>query len=265
MSNRSEVSGIADASRPNAGRMYDYFLGGNHNFEVDRHAAEQVTEIAPEVPRFLRVIRWFLGESIRRLCDEGYTKFIDFASGLPTMDHIHQVAPEGTKVLYSDIDAVTVTYAREIIGDNPNVRYMECDAGSPEDILHSETAKELFGDDRDLAIGFNGIAWFLPEERVSHALQTLYDWSGENAKLYICEGDLNNVNEEMEKIIKIYEDIGEPFYFRQKEKFYEVIGSWNVADPGLLPLQEWLGVEEMMEERIQGSLGAIGAILEKEQ
>ena len=33
---------IVDASKPSAGRMYDYYLGGNHNFEVDRQAADQV-------------------------------------------------------------------------------------------------------------------------------------------------------------------------------------------------------------------------------
>ncbi len=33
---------IVDASKPSAGRMYDYWLGGNHNFEVDRQAADQV-------------------------------------------------------------------------------------------------------------------------------------------------------------------------------------------------------------------------------
>ena len=30
---------VVDASRPNAGRIYDYILGGSHNFEVDRQAA----------------------------------------------------------------------------------------------------------------------------------------------------------------------------------------------------------------------------------
>ena len=31
---------MSDASVPNAGRIYDYLLGGHHNFEVDRLAAE---------------------------------------------------------------------------------------------------------------------------------------------------------------------------------------------------------------------------------
>lgn len=30
-----------DTTKPNAARIYDYYLGGNHNVEVDRQAAEQ--------------------------------------------------------------------------------------------------------------------------------------------------------------------------------------------------------------------------------
>ena len=102
-----EISGIADASQPSAARIYDYLLGGSHNFEIDREVAQQVLEISPFMPKMFRQIRWFLGEATRRLCEKGFRKFLDFASGLPTMDHIHEIAPEGTKIIYSDIDEVT--------------------------------------------------------------------------------------------------------------------------------------------------------------
>ena len=72
MSTRDDISGIADASRPNAGRMYDYFLGGTHNFEIDRLAAKEVLRYAPHMPNFLMLIRWFLGEATRRLCKDGF-------------------------------------------------------------------------------------------------------------------------------------------------------------------------------------------------
>ena len=48
---------IVDASKPSPGRMYDYYLGGNHNFEVDRQAAEQVLKIMPFVPKASRLQR----------------------------------------------------------------------------------------------------------------------------------------------------------------------------------------------------------------
>ncbi len=42
MSEPSWTSGEIPQDRPNPARMYDYSLGGYHNFAVDRRAAEQV-------------------------------------------------------------------------------------------------------------------------------------------------------------------------------------------------------------------------------
>ena len=124
-----EYASIADSSKPNTGRMYDFMLGGNHNFDVDRQATPQVLKQAPFLPKVHRLIRWFLGEAVRRLAADRYTQFIDFASGLPTIDHIHQITPAGTKVICSDIDPVTVAYGQEILKDNPNARYVACNVG----------------------------------------------------------------------------------------------------------------------------------------
>ena len=38
-----------DIERPSAARIYDYYLGGSHNFAVDRQAAEQVVQAIPNV------------------------------------------------------------------------------------------------------------------------------------------------------------------------------------------------------------------------
>ena len=36
-----------DLSRPNAGRVYDYLLGGKHNFPADREFGEQIKQVLP--------------------------------------------------------------------------------------------------------------------------------------------------------------------------------------------------------------------------
>ena len=38
-----------DVTTPNVARMYDYYLGGNDNYEVDRKAAEAVRQLRPNV------------------------------------------------------------------------------------------------------------------------------------------------------------------------------------------------------------------------
>ncbi len=258
-------SSIADASKPNAGRIYDFFLGGNHNFEVDRQAAQGILKIMPFGPKVLRTIRWFLGEAVHRLVDEGFRYFLDFASGLPTVDHIHQIAPKGTKIIYSDIDPVTVAYGQEIIKDNSDVRFVHCNAGKAEELLNSSIVSELFGKTRKIVIGFNGIAWFLPDEQVSHSLKVLYDWAEKGSKLFISDIEFHGKNEANEKMNKIYTSMGQPFYYRFPEKFKELLGSWKILDPGIQPLDEWISMKhEVFEETLKTLGGAmVGAILQK--
>ena len=81
---------IVDASKPSAGRIYDYLLGGNHNFEVDRQAGDQVLKLLPFSSKYVRLQRWALQDIAVELSEKrGYDVIIDFASGLPTNDHIH--------------------------------------------------------------------------------------------------------------------------------------------------------------------------------
>jgi len=265
---KDDLSSIVDATKPNAGRIYDYFLGGNHNFEIDRQVADQILKHAPHMPNYLMLIRWFLGEAVMRLCKEGFNKFLDFASGLPTMENIHQVAPEGTKVIYSDIDPVTVAYAQEIIENNPNIRCLQCNAGKPEDLLNSGVVEELFGNDRKVAIGVNGVLYFMTDEDVAHSLKTLYEWAEEGSKLFLCDTDVNisTATEDGQKIIEIYEKTGTPLYLRSLDKTLELIKPWTIDEPGVRPLEEWIDMEAKVGNKAIESWGSgamNGMILKK--
>lgn len=259
------VPPISDADTPSAGRIYDYFLGGRHNFEVDRIAAKKLLQDVPDMPRWVRLIRWFLGAAVRRLASEGFTKFLDFASALPTLDHIHEITPEGTKIIYSDIDPITVAYAQEIVKDLPDVAYVHGDAGDPESVLGLPVVEELFGSDRKLAIGFNGIAWFLPDERVSHALSVLYDWADVGSKLFICIGWHVDDTDRQEQIARFYEEVKEPIHGRTREQVKELFGKWKACEPGIAPLEEWLPIDKRPAQESSRLMGSqvVGVILEK--
>ncbi|UCB45267.1 MAG: SAM-dependent methyltransferase [Spirochaetota bacterium] len=266
MAQESDIRNIADASKPNAGRIYDFLLGGNHNFEIDRQAAQQVIQILPGMPQMVRLVRWFLGEATRRLCDEGFKKFLDFASGLPTVDHIHQVALKGTKVIYSDIDPVTVAYAHDIIGDNPNIRYVQCNAGKPEELLDSDVVEELFGKDRKVAIGFNGIAYFLSDETMEHSLEVLYNWADKGSKIFISDIDMAEISDGARKMEGLYKQLGQPIFWRTKKRLSELVKKWKVTDPGYQAMEKWVDIDWGVSDEVKKGFGATsgyGVILEK--
>jgi len=256
---------IDDASRPNAGRIYDYILGGNHNFEIDRQAAQQILQVLPELPKWMKLIRWFLGEATRRLVQEGFTYFLDFASGLPTVDHIHHVAPEGTKVIYSDIDPVAVAYSQDIVKDLKDVIYVECDATQPEKLINTDAVTEMFGSERKIAIGLNGVAYFLPDEGIEHAMALLYDWAAPGSKIFVCDFSPDVITEDSKRILAYYEQIGRRVYMRNPETLTKLFGSWKLTDPGFLPLTEWMDLDESItaQARKESGINIVGAFFER--
>jgi hypothetical protein len=267
MADEPSYVSIADASKPNPGRIYDFVLGGNHNFEVDRQAAQEVLKQIPFFPKLARLMRWFLGEAVRRLAADGYMQFMDFASGLPTNDHIHQITPAGTKVIYSDIDAVTVAYGQEILKDNRDARYVKCNAGKPENLLGATVTSQLFGNNRRIVIGFNGIAFFLSNDDVGHAMKVLYDWTAPGSRLFLCDACFEgaSVSPTLQETFNIYEKLGQPMTFRSLDTLKQLIQPWKVREPGFLPLEEWIGMKAVVAEETQKADEVIvrGAILER--
>src|SRR5450759_1743667 len=159
---------IVDASKPSAGRMYDYDLGGNHNFEVDRQAADQVLKLTPFVPKFVRLQRWALQDIAVELTEKrGYDVIIDFASGLPTQDHIHFKVKKGTTVINSDYDPVVVEYTREILKDTSDVYFFQSDAGRPEELLNRPEVQKILGDRKKVAFVIWGVAGFMADEDIT--------------------------------------------------------------------------------------------------
>src|SRR5919107_4004730 len=102
-----------DLERPSAARIYDHLLGGFYNFEVDRAAAQKITEVLPDMPLFMRANRAFLRRVVRFLTDQGIDQFLDLGSGIPTVGNIHEIAQKANpsaRVVYADNEPVAVTH-----------------------------------------------------------------------------------------------------------------------------------------------------------
>src|SRR4051812_23787692 len=81
-----------DTERPNVARMYDYFLGGAHNFAVDRAAAVAVEKAVPGLRPLARENRSFLRRAVQYLVHQGIRQFLDLGSGIPTVGNVHEIA-----------------------------------------------------------------------------------------------------------------------------------------------------------------------------
>ncbi len=119
-------------------RMYDALLGGSHNFEVDRNAAEMGKRLVPDLPRLALSNRAFLRRAVRHLSGIGIRQFLDIGSGIPTAGNVHEVAQAldpAARVLYIDIDPVAVTHASTILIGNEFADAIEADLRKPDELL----------------------------------------------------------------------------------------------------------------------------------
>lgn len=254
---------IVDASVPSAGRIYDYLLGGHHNFEVDRQAAGRLLSLIPFIAKFARLQRWCLQDIARELTEvRKYDIIIDFASGLPTQDHIHAVVPQGTTVIYSDYDPVVVEYAREILADTPNVYFFEADARQPLDLLKLPEVVSILGDRQDVALISWGIPMFLTDDEIAHAASELYSWAGDKSCwVFNAQGADGNLDSPAAaQVLEIYRQTGSPAYIRSKAKYMELIAPWHPDEHGFVSLLDWHGFDESeMNQQDRNAFGPTGA------
>jgi hypothetical protein len=229
--------------------MYDYYLGGHHNFEVDRQAAEQVLEILPFMTKSVRLQRWCLRDIAEELTERrGFDVIIDFASGLPTNDHIHNVVPEGTTVIYSDYDEVVVEYAQDILGDTPDVHFFQADIRQPKDFLTHPEVEAIVGDERNVALVSWGVTAFIKEENLAHAAEVFYDWAGPEScwAFHAQAADMNPDDPAVSEGLEIYEQLGKPIYLRSLETYKELIHPWRVGKDGFVALLKWHGFDQSL-------------------
>src|SRR5918997_2179633 len=130
MGQPSWVTSRVDLEHPSPARVYDYYLGGSHNFAVDRRMARQAMELWPELPLIMQANRAFLRRSVRYLVAQGITQFLDIGSGIPTEGNVHevaQIASPKSRVVYVDVDPVAVAHSRAILTANKHADVVQAD------------------------------------------------------------------------------------------------------------------------------------------
>jgi hypothetical protein len=130
-----------DPNVPHAARVYDYMLGGDVNFAVDRAAAEQAAAAVggmDNVRSEVRANRAFLGRAVRFALDRGVRQFLDIGTGIPNRDNVHHVALAVTadvRIVYADKDPIVLAHAHELLrGTGDATVYLQADFEDPEDI-----------------------------------------------------------------------------------------------------------------------------------
>ena len=153
--------------RPNAARIYDYLLGGYHNFEMDRLAAEKYIAALPDTRLGAQANRAFLRRVVHFCLEQGIDQFLDLGSGIPTAGNVHEIAQQtnpAARVVYVDVDPIAVAHSLAILRDNPNAAAIQADIAQPEQVLNHAEVKRLLDFGRPAAILFVAVLHFVPDD-----------------------------------------------------------------------------------------------------
>ena len=155
-----------------AARIYDYLLGGAHNYPADRELAQTVIASFPLAQAGIRANRAFLRRAVRHLSTSGVRQFLDIGSGIPTAGNVHEIAQAivpDARVVYVDIDPVAVAESLSILDGNANATAIRADLLEPESILDHPMVRGLLDFREPVALLLVALLHFVADDTKAYA------------------------------------------------------------------------------------------------
>lgn len=156
-----------DTKHANVARVYDYLVGGTHNFLADQDVGRAIIAVEPNARAIFRANRAFLGRAVRYLASAGIRQFLDVGSGIPTEGNVHEVAQRAApdaRVVYADFDPVAIAHSKAILAGNPAAAAIESDLRDPETVLAQAEATGLIDLGQPVALLLVAVVHFVHDD-----------------------------------------------------------------------------------------------------
>lgn len=233
-----------DISVPSPARMYDYMLGGAHNFAVDRQMGEKIEALMPHARSAARINRAFLGRAVRFMAEEGVRQFLDIGSGIPTVSNVHEVAQAvnpGCRVVYVDRDPVAVAHSELIVAGDDRTAVLQADMRDPESILNDPEVRRLLDFDEPIGLLMLFMLHWVPTEDDPWGLMKHYREvlpSGSYLAITHLANDHDNEGVRA-SAAKLSQSGGEQAVERSRDEIAAFFGEFDLVEPGLVRFAEW--------------------------
>lgn len=232
-----------DLRRPSAARVYDFYLGGSHNFEVDRQMAREAIGLWPDLPRIMQANRAFLRRAVQFLVGAGVTQFIDVGSGIPTGGNVHEVAQRANpecRIVYVDRDPVAVAHSRAILAANERTAVVSADLREPDLILDDEAVRAMIDFDRPVGVLLVAVLHFVPDEDdPAGAVAALCEQLVSGSFLTVSHASSDGRPAMAASHQELYKRTPTPMTMRTRAQVAGLFGDFELMPPGLVWLPEW--------------------------
>lgn len=254
-----------DLDRPSAARMYDFYLGGFHNFSIDRKLAQQAIQEWPELPLIMTANRAFLRRTVSHLVERGMRQFLDLGSGIPTVGNVHEVAqglvPE-CRVVYVDIDPVAVAHSRSILADNACATALLGDLRRPGEVMNAAIETGLIDPAEPTAVLLLAVLHFVSDEdEPAAAIAALRDRLAPGSHIALSHATHELHPEELTSSHRaLYRQTATPMTMRTYAEVCAMFDGLDVLDPGVVLIERWSpsGVQDVDNPERTPAWGGIG-------
>ncbi|WP_219413266.1 SAM-dependent methyltransferase [Pseudonocardia nigra] len=244
-------------------RIWNYWLGGKDNYEVDRQVGDDFRNMFPPIVDIARSSRAFLKRAVQHLAGEaGVRQFLDIGTGLPTVENTHQVAqgvaPEA-RIVYVDNDPVVLAHARVLLQGTPEgfTTYIDADLSDTARILERAAASLDF--DRPIALMLMNILGHVPDFDDAKAIVSrLVEALPSDSYLVVADGTIDNGP--FDAAIDMWNQAGSlPYILRTPEQIGQYFDGLELLEPGVVSCPFWrpaatdIGVASHVDE-----YGAVG-------
>ncbi|PXY21427.1 SAM-dependent methyltransferase [Prauserella muralis] len=248
----SEELPPVDLERPSAGRVYDYVLGGTHNWAIDRKFADEQLKLMPAMRDGIRANRAFLGRAVRYAVEQGIRQFVDIGSGLPTQGNVHEVADEAgatdARVVYIDNEPVAHAHGQILLEEtaDPERHHALCRDFFDGPELWQDIVKRGWIDPAEpVCLLTVALLHFMPPElKPEQTLAYYRDRLAPGSLLVLSHVSVDEIDEEAQSNLQQIADnykrqathLG---HWRTREEIAALFGDFELVEPGLVWVSQW--------------------------
>jgi hypothetical protein len=234
-----------DLERANVARMYDYFLGGCHNFAVDRELADRVTAASPEMVPAIRELRSFVRRAVLLCLEQGIHQFLDLGSGIPPVGKVLVVARRvdpTARVAYVENEAVAVHHSRALLAGVDGVSVTDADLCDASAVLAAPTVLEVIDFDRPVALLALGVLHFVPADPATILAPyraALAPGSALALNHISVDWDDPALAATMRARVELYRHSAQPATSRDRHEIRALFDGTTLVEPGLVDVARW--------------------------
>lgn len=270
MQEMGKTPSVVDGSTPNAARLYDYYLGGAHNFETDRHKAKELIDLWPNVVPVARFNRGFLRRVVLNALDAGVTQFLDLGSGVPTVGNVHDIAharEPGARVVYDDYESVAYNNSVALLNehgcDQDRITVIKEDMRDPRAVLNAPETRRVLDFDQPICVLMIAVLHFVSAEDDPSMITAAYrdalpagSWL---ALTHIAKDQAPTAQAaEVERFAAAYRQTSNPLFVRDRAEITSWFDGFDLLEPGVTFLPDWRADVELDDPTMARKLAWCG-------